>query len=202
MLVQAAFSEAFAAALAGCLKLDPNHARLLRPLAGKIIAVELLPFGQRFALSPTLDTVLVLSDFPGPADLTLRGSLPAFARLAFSSRPQLALFQGEIEVIGDVNVARRLQILLKRLDLDWEAWLADLGGSQLARGVADAIRAAAAWHRHAWQTFKWNLTEFLQEETCTLPPHLEAEDLYRRIDRLRDDVERLAARIKRLKARL
>ncbi len=182
--------------------MDPNHARLLKPLAGKIIAVELLPFGQRFALSPTLDTVLVLSDFPGPADLILRGSPLAFVRLVFSSRPQAQLFRGEIEVIGDVNLAYRLQILLRRLDLDWEAWLADLGGSQLARRVANAIRAAAAWHRHAWQTLQWNLTEFLQEETCTLPSPLEAEDLYRRIDRLRDDVERLAARIKRLKLKL
>lgn len=202
MLAQAAFSEAFAAALAGFLGLDPNHVRLLKPLAGKVIAVELLPFGHRITLSPTLDTVWVLSDFPGPADVTLRGSPLAFARLAFSSRPQDLLFQGEIEVIGEVEVARRLQILLQRLDLDWEAWLANLAGNQLARGIADLIRAAAAWHRHAWQTLQWNLTEFLQEETRALPAPLEAEDLYRRIDQLRDDAARLEARVQRLTAKL
>lgn len=199
MLAQAVFSKAFTSALTRVLALDPEHARLLKPLAGKIIAVELLPFGHRITLSPILDTVLVLADFPGPADVTLRGSPLAFARLAFSSRPQNRLFQGEIEVIGDVNVARRLQILLQQLDLDWEAWLADRAGEQLARRVADSIRGVSAWHRHAWQTFQWNLTEFLQEETRALPPPLEAEDLYRRIDRLRDDVARLEARVRRLK---
>lgn len=202
MLVQAAFSEALTLALTKLLALDPKRARLLKPLAGKLIALELLPFGPRLIFSPTLETVLVWSDFPGPADVTLRGSPFALIRLALSSRPERELFQGEIEVSGDVHLVRRLQILLQRLDLDWQAHLADLIGDRFARKVAESLRATLAWHRQAWRTFQWNLSEFLQEETRALPAPLEAEDLYRQISRLRDDTARLEARVQRLKAQL
>ncbi|GAB6067635.1 SCP2 domain-containing protein [Methylothermus subterraneus] len=199
MLAQAVLSEALSAALRRVLALDPKHARLLEPLAGKVIAVEPIPFG-RLTLSFTLDTVLVLPDFSGPVDLSLKGSPLAFARLR--SDPQGALFQGEIEVRGDVRLARRLQILFQRLDLDWESYLADLLGDRFGRGLADSLRAAAAWNRHAWRTFQQNLAEFLQEETRVLPAPLEAEDLYRQIGCLRDDAARLEARVQRLKAYL
>lgn len=200
MLAQAAFSEVLAATLTRVLALDPDHARLLKPLAGRIVTIELIPFDQRITLSFTLDTVFVLSDFPGKVDLTLKGSPLAFARLASSPRFQSRLFQGEIQVIGDVHVARRLQILLQCLNLDWESWLADVAGERLAHLVAASIRVAAAWHRHTLKTFQWNLAEFLQEETRALPAPMEAEELYRRIGQLRDDVARLEARVRRLKA--
>ncbi|XSG84278.1 MAG: ubiquinone biosynthesis accessory factor UbiJ [Methylohalobius sp. ZOD2] len=198
MLAETAFSEAFTAALKRFLALDPNHVRLLRPVAGKIFVVELLPWRRRIVLSPTLGSVLVLADGDAPADVILRGTPLAFARMALSRQPQHELFGSDIEVEGDMDAARRLQNLVQRLDLDWEAWLAELAGEQVAQRMAAPIRSVADWHRHAWRTFQWNLTEFLQEETHALPAPLEAENQYREIARLRDDTERLAARVRRL----
>jgi ubiquinone biosynthesis protein UbiJ len=199
MLAQAVLGETLALALTRLLALDPEHSRLLSPLAGKVIAVELNPFG-RMVFSFTPHRVLVLpTAFAGPIDLSLRGNFMAFLRLLASSHPESELFKGELEVIGDVRVAGRLRVLLKRLNLDWEAELKERLGERLAREISTSIRAAAAWTKQARLTFQWNLAEFLQEETRALPAPLEAEDLYRRIDQLRDDVERLQVRIDRLK---
>ena len=184
--------------MARILVLDPQHARLLEPLAGKVIAVELLPLSNRFFFSPTTDTVLVLADFEGEADVVLRGSPLGFARMLMSPRPETELFQGSVEVAGDMDTARRLQSLLNRLDLDWERWLAQVAGSEVASSVAGIVQ----WHRRTWRTFQLNLGEFLQEETRALPAPLEVEDLYRRVNRLRDDAERLEVRVQRLKQRL
>lgn len=198
MLAQALFSQALEAAVTRFLALDPAHAELLRPLAGKVIAVELLPLSRRFYFSPTTETVLVLSDWEGEPDVALRGSPLGFARMLLSSRPESELFQGSVEVEGDMDVARRLQTLLHRLELDWERWLTDLAGES----VAETARGIAQWHRRAWKTFQLNLGEFLQEETRALPAPMEVEDLYRRIAQLRDDTERLEARVQRLQRRL
>ncbi len=199
MLAQAVLGESIAYALTRILALDPEHSRLLKPLAGKVIAVELIPFG-RLVFSFTPHAVLALpDDFAGPVDLNLRGSLMAFLRLLASPHPESQLFKGELEVIGDVRIAGRLRVLRKRLHLDWEAELKDRLGEHLAREISGSIRAAAAWTNQALLTFKWNLAEFLQEETRALPAPMEAENLYRRISQLRDDVERLELRIERLK---
>ncbi len=194
MLVQALFSQALEASVARFLALDPAHADLLRPLAGRVIAVELFPLTQRFYFSPTTETVLVLSDYDGEPDVVLRGSPLGFARMLLSTRPETELFQGSVEVEGNMDVARRLQDFLNRLDLDWERWLTELAGEN----VSGTVRGIVDWHRRTWRTFQLNLGEFLQEETRALPASLEVEDLYRRIAQLRDDTERLEARLKRV----
>ncbi len=198
MLARALSSRTVEIAVARLLALDPGHARLLEPIAGKVIAVEVLPWRGRFWFSPTTDTVLVLADCPGEPDVVLRGSPLGFARMMMSGRPQTELFHGSVTVEGDMGVARRLQEFLDRLDLDWESWLAEMTG----REAAARVKGIVAWHRQAWETFQLNLGEFLQEETRALPAPLEAEDLYRRISGLRDGVERLEARVERLKRRL
>ncbi len=195
MLARALLSQSLEAAMARLLRLDPGTRRLLRPLAGRIVAVELIPPGVRFCLSPTTETVLVLDRCPRSPDVVLRGGPAGFLRLLVAERPETGLFQGAVEVEGDMDTAKRLQNLLRRLDLDWEGWLAQTAGER----AAAAARGLVAWHRHAWRTFQWNLAEFLQEETRALPAPLEAEALYRRIGELRDDVERLEARLQRLR---
>ncbi|HHH39805.1 MAG TPA: hypothetical protein ENK50_09555 [Sedimenticola sp.] len=195
MLARALASQTLEAAVAHLLALDPEAGRLLKPLAGKTIVVELQPFPLRFCFSPTDETVLVLAESPDAPDVILRGTPFGFLRLLLAERPETGLFQGAVQVEGDMDTAKRLQNLLRRLDLDWERWLTELAGekpARIARGILD-------WHRHAWRTLQWNLNEFLQEETRALPAPLEAEDLYRRISALRDDVERLEAQIERLR---
>ena len=194
MLPRALASQTLEAAVARLLALDPRAGRLLKPLAGKTIVVELQPFPLCFCFSPTDETVLVLTESPEAPDVILRGTPFGFLRLLLAERPETGLFQGAVQVEGDMDTAKRLQNLLRRLDLDWERWLTELAGEKpagIARGILD-------WHRHAWRTFQWNLNEFLQDETRALPAPLEAEDLYRRIAELRDDIERLEARIERL----
>lgn len=193
-VVRVLASQTLEAALARLLALDPNASRLLEPLAGKVIVVELEPFPLRFCFSPTDKTVLVLAESPGNPDVILRGTPFGFLRLLLAERPETGLFQGAVQVEGDMDTAKRLQNLLRCLDLDWERWLTDLGGER----PAGLLRDIVAWHRHAWRSFQWNLAEFLQEETRALPAPLEAEDLYRRIAELRDDVARLEARVRRL----
>ena len=46
-----------------------------------------------------------------------------------------------------------------------------------------------------------NTAEFLQEESRAMPAALEADAFYSDVERLRDDVERTAARLARLERR-
>ena len=198
MLAQALLSDAFEVAIAQLLALDHDRERWLSPLAGKVIEVRLEPPGIEFFFSPTTETVLILETSESPLNTRLIGSPLAFLRMVASDHPKSELFGGGIRIEGDIDVARQLQNLLHHLDFDWEGWLAQFTGETAARQAGDWMRAFSRWHRYAWRTFQDNLSEFLQEETGALPAPLEAEDLYRRIGQLRDDVDRLEARLKRL----
>ena len=73
-------------------------------------------------------------------------------------------------------------------------WLGDVP----AHALGEVVRGVSAWLGRAGAALRMNTAEYLQEESCALPAPLEAQAFYSDVERLRDDVERLAARLARL----
>ena len=189
-------------AFAGWLALAPNSRELLAPLAGKVIALDIRPFGQVLYLCPTETNVQMLAEFSGTPDAILSGSMSAFVRQGLGGTARESLQPGEIEVAGDTDTARRLQNLLDRLDVDWQSALSRYTGSAIASSALSCLRIGSAWSRDTVDAFRTDLAEFWQEETRELPARPEAEGFCTAVDTLRAETDRLEARIKRLEAAL
>ena len=99
---------------------------------------------------------------------------------------------------GDLQVAERYSQLLKlaRPDIEDEVgkWIGDVP----AHALGEIARGAGAWLTRAAGALRMNTTEYLQEESRAMPASLEADAFYSDVERLRDDVERTAARLARL----
>ena len=104
-------------------------------------------------------------------------------------------------VSGDLEVAERYAKLLKlaRPDLEEEVakWIGDVPAHALGTGV----REAGAWLKRAADALRMNTAEYLQEESRAMPAPFEARAFFSDVERLRDDVERAAARLARLERR-
>jgi len=102
------------------------------------------------------------------------------------------------DLSGDLEVAERYARMLKlaRPDLEEEAakWLGDVP----AHALGEAVRGVGAWLARAGAALRMNAAEYLQEESRAMPAPLEAHAFYADVERLRDDVERAAARLARL----
>jgi ubiquinone biosynthesis protein UbiJ len=188
-------------ALNGCLALDPEAGRRLRPLSGRVIRVQLTGAGLTFWLAPGEQGIQVFPQLEGPADCTLIGSPAALARLG-RERGSDVLFRGEVRIQGDTEVAHQFGAALAALDLDWEEPLARLLGDPLAHQTGRTLRAGAGWARAAGVTLLRDLEEYLVEEARLLPACPLFQDWREQVETLRDDVERLAARVRRLQRRL
>jgi ubiquinone biosynthesis protein UbiJ len=68
-------------------------------------------------------------------------------------------------------------------------------GDVAAHQVGNAARAFLEFGRRAAGTLAQNVAEYLQEEGRDVPARTEAEEFNVEVDRLRDDVERLEARL-------
>ena len=133
----------------------------------------------------------------GAVSATLRATPIELLRLARAA--DLSTLRGTgAEIFGSPEVAERFAKLLKlaRPDLEEQAarWLGDVP----AHALGDAARAAGGWLERAARAMRANTAEFLQEESRALPAALEAQAFYADVERLRDDVERAAARLARL----
>jgi ubiquinone biosynthesis protein UbiJ len=193
---------AFEAALNRYLALDSDVGFFLAPLAGKVIAVTVLPFNETIYLCPTAKTIQVLDVYPDEPDTTLSGSAIAFGLMGLSNKPMRSVFSGEITIIGDMHTGRKFQALFEKLDIDLEEKLSHYTGDVVAHQLGRLFRAGRDWGQDALESMKLNTTEFLQEETRDLPAGPEAYIFYRQVDELRADYDRLNARFTRLQNKL
>jgi len=99
---------------------------------------------------------------------------------------------------GDLDVAERYARMLKLARPDLEEEVARWVGDVPAHALGLVARGVGAWLARAGGALRMNTAEFLQEESRALPAPLEAQGFYSDVERVRDDVERLAARLARL----
>ncbi|MGA7537917.1 MAG: hypothetical protein WBW93_04020 [Steroidobacteraceae bacterium] len=178
---------------------SPRAQQLCAELAGRRIAIE-APAVARLLVESTGNTLRVT-----------RGSLPADAEvvggplslLALGVSPSDApLSRGEIEVRGDAELARKFRELARLLAPDPEEELSILVGDVAAHRVGRLVRGALDWTRDAAATLLRDVGEYFSHEREDLVSREEGEQFLRGVDALREDVDRVDARLKLLKQRL
>jgi ubiquinone biosynthesis protein UbiJ len=194
-------ASTLAAALESALELylgqDPDAAGRAGALQGKVIALSITGTGLTLYFLPAADGVQVLSRYDGPVDTRLSGSPLGFARLALDRRED-ALFQGAVQIEGDTDTGQMFQELLSDVDWDWEEQLSHVTGDVLAHRAGELARHARQFFEARRETLFQDSGEYLQEEARLLPTRVEVAYFLADVDRLRDDTERLQARIQRL----
>jgi ubiquinone biosynthesis accessory factor UbiJ len=202
MTVSAAAFASLEQLLNQAIRLDPETPSRLAPMHGQIIELQLTGLGLSLFLIPEPQGIQLLSAFDGTPDCTLRGTPLDLARMRGSRKSADQLFSGAVEIAGDTQLAHRFGEFLAGLDIDWEEQLSRLTGDVIAHEVGNMTRGLLGWGTRQARTFEQNLQEYLQEELRLLPSRPEVEPFLADIDRLRDDTERLQARIKRLQGKL
>jgi len=137
-----------------------------------------------------------------PADepaVMISGGLLGMTRLAGEDAEEI-LRSGLVQMDGDPELGRQFQELLQHARPDWEEELSRLLGDVAAHQLGNMARGLLSWSRLAGQSIQRNAAEFLQEESRDLVAPEEAREFMQQVDILRDDVERAAARLKRLEA--
>ena len=182
------------------LGLDPEALSRLAGLTGKLIALELRGLGITLYMAPHGGGIQLLHEYDGSPDAVISGTPVSLARVGLGEERGL-LFAGEGEIRGDVTLGQRFEAILREIDIDWEEQLSRLVGDVAAHQVGNLVRDALSWGAKSVDTFGRDITEYLQEESRYLPQQDEVNKFLAAVDVLRNDVERLEARVKRLHSR-
>jgi len=141
---------------------------------------------------------LTKSDAGGqPPDAEIAGSLLKLAALA-GPHPEEVIQRGDVTIRGDAETAQKFRELAMLLKPDVEEELSRLIGDTPAHQALRFVRMATGFGRRAAKTGVRNVAEYLAHETGDLVPRAEAEDFYRGVERLREDLDRLEARTRLL----
>ena len=189
-------------ALNTALRLDPAAMKKLDRFSGKIIAIELQGLALTLYLLPGADGICLMSQYDAEPDTILSGTPVAMARMALGPDASKVLFAGEVTIQGDVETGQGFKRLLDGLSIDWEEQLARYTGDITAHKLGDMFRATAAWGQQALRILGQDATEYFQQEGQDLPVPATVRQFMHEVDALRDDEERLEARVTRLQQRI
>lgn len=174
---------------------SPRAQELCGELKGKAVRVEALGLGWRLDIE-ALGTSLKLTRSAVPqrdADATISGSLMNLAALA-GPHPEEVIQRGDVTIHGDAELAQRFRELAMLLKPDVEEELSHLIGDAPAHQALRLARRVSEFGRRFVETGTRNVAEYLAHERGDLVPRAEAEDFYRGVERLREDLDRLEAR--------
>jgi ubiquinone biosynthesis protein UbiJ len=151
-------------------------------------------------LIPEPNKLSVYGRFEAEPDTVLRGTPLALMRMGLVKHAGDVLFAGDVEIRGDVELGQEFSEILEALDIDWEEHLSHVTGDLVAHKLGNAVRGMMSWGKQTTDTLSQDVTEYLQEESDTLPNADEVEDFLQQVDVLRTDVDRMAARVRRLES--
>jgi len=178
---------------------SPRARELCESLAGKRVRVEARGLGW-VVIAESLNTSIRLTrestDGQAP-DADISGSLLNLAALA-GSHPEEVIQRGDVTIRGDAEIAQKFRELAMLLKPDVEEELSRIIGDTPAHQALRLVRMATGFGRRAAETSVRNMAEYLAHERGDLVPRAEAEDFYRGVERLREDLDRVEARARLL----
>lgn len=181
------------------VSLDPVAAQRLAEWHGRVIAIALRGTAITFYFIPDqLGRLQLQGSYEGQTDCRIEGSPLDLMRASDRQQGPAQLFAGHVAISGDTELAHRFSEVLGNLQIDWEEQLSRYVGDVTAHALARFGRDTRDQAQRKLKLVQQNLSEYLTEEARLLPHAFEVEDWIRDVETLRDDVERLAARIQLL----
>ena len=171
---------------------------LCRKLNGTVVAVRVRDTALATWFIVRDEKLELATDHDAEPDVLITGSLITLARMAGNSGLS-ALRKGELEITGDAHTAERFQRLLALARPDVEEELSGIVGDAAAHRMGEVARGLGTWAREARATMGANIREYLQEESRDVPSRYESDRFASDVATLRDDVDRLEARIAHLR---
>jgi ubiquinone biosynthesis protein UbiJ len=181
----------FSFALNRLLDAEPWARERLAPFAGMTVELRAPPLpGLRFAILPG-GTLEAGGDDPA---LTLTVRPDALPALLQSEEH----FVRSVDVTGDERLAAEVMMLMRHLRWDAEEDLSRLVGDVAAHRLVGLARGFAAWQADAARRLAESLRDYAVEEKRVLVDTAEFSDFSAEVARLRDAIERLEKRVRRL----
>lgn len=166
-----------------------------RELDGRRVVIESPDIGLCVSFQFAEEVVQLSTQAAEGADCVITGSPLNLLRLA-GPNPTGVFREGAAEISGDALIGQEFQKFLKFARPDWEEELSRLVGDVAAHQLVRGFASFLDWGRRSSQAMAQNAAEYFQEESRDLPSSAEARHFMDDVDELRDQADRLDARIK------
>lgn len=184
------------------LSLDPESLPRVKALDGKVVTLQLLGLGITLQLLFVGERIeLKGEDFLEP-NTYIKGTPLTLLHMAMTKGDRKSFFGEDLSIEGDLDLGQEVIDLFDHLEIDWEEYLSRWVGDVPAYQIGRLVRGIKNFNLRACDTFSQNINEYVHEEANWFPNREGLEDFFTDVDEIRMDVDRMEARVSRLKAAL
>lgn len=184
------------------LQLDPESSQRLQKLQGKAITIEFLPFHFIFQCVFTDQQVDIVSDELLPTETKICGTPLQMLNVMINKENRQQFFADDLTIQGNAELGQQVIDIFDELKIDWEEHLSHIIGDVPTHHLGRFIQTIGHWLKTTEKSFSQNMNEYLHEEAEWFPTREALQDFFREIDTLREDLDRIEARIKHIRASL
>lgn len=180
------------------LALDPEMLDKMEEFSGKVIKLEIIGLNKTLYMLPDRRGIQVRTEHEGEADTTLRGTPISLFKMGLAANAAKLLLKGEVEISGDTQLGHQFKNTFSQMDIDWSEPLANLIGDTVAFQLQQSGKKLGGWGKDTMESVSRSVSEYLQEESRDLVTETEQNNFNDEVDQLRNDVDRLHAKINAL----
>ncbi|MCB1826964.1 MAG: SCP2 sterol-binding domain-containing protein, partial [Coxiellaceae bacterium] len=163
--------------------------------------IDITDWNLRFFILPYAQGIQLVDHYHEKPNTTISGKLFSLMKIGAAGASTTVMFDEAITISGDTKTGEVMRDVLKNLDIDWEEQLSKIVGDSLAHPIMHHAKKAIAFGKRSLESLTGNVSEYLHYESKQLPPAAAVEHFIEDVSKLRDDVDRLEARVQRLKTR-
>ena len=180
------------------LSLDEEMCHALKKINKKIIAFEFINTKMKLYIIPIENGLSIKTKCNGNPDVLIKSTPGNFIRTILSSKIQPPVLLLDMQIEGDIALARDFQDIMSNLKVDFEDPLSRLLGNTLASQIGRFIRKAGNSTFLTAETILLDVSEYLRFELEMLPDELLMGEFCKEVDFLRNETELVSKRIDKL----
>lgn len=177
------------------LKADPATRAKIATLKNQIIQINCTDWKIKFYILCGDGTLQFEKKSLRTSDTVVTGTLNHFFNLFMKGASNKTLFEYPIDIAGNTHNLEILRNAFENIDLDVEEKLSSLLGDALAHKLCFHAKETHHIARDTQEKLKEQIKEYIYCEAKHFPTRKKVEKFYTDIARLREDVERMEAKI-------
>ena len=169
---------------------------LSKELEGKVISMKIRDTEHHLDFIMIENKLQAVND-SDDHDVQITGSLLTFTSLIKNS-PEEAVRDGLLNFQGDIGTGQKFQELMRYAKPDFEEELSRVFGDMAAQNIGKVNSKVSHWVKDSKNILEQNISEYLQEEQKILPSQYEFNKFQVAVNKLRDDVDRIEIKFKKI----
>lgn len=183
------------------LALDPNAEQLLAKLDGKSLLIKLTDISLEFHLTVATGQIVVTS-LNAQADCQIDCSVNALSEIKNAESLTKLIKQDQLDLQGELAVAKQFVALTEQLDIDWQQQLANRIGDVPSYKLSQLFQFVKHKLDFAKSQISQDASEYLLYEKSLVCNQAQVQDFCRDVQTAARKADSLEQQIERLNARI